>query len=690
MKKLHLLYVVVASAVVTPALIAQNFSEEKYQISPFAGASFYHLNAGRDSDVEPGAIVGGRVSENFWNHFALEQAVAWNHSQLGLYNTTTNTTQRLTNNITNFHFDGLAFFTEKGSRWRPYAAFGVGGAHFGGSSDANLYIKNNSPQSAPNGLKGQLEFQFNLGAGVIYRFSDRFGLRGDVRELFAVEPDYGIHNNVGPVYLPHGNWLSGTETTLGLVVNIGGKPKVAHTLTVSAITATPQQGTGGLTESNPAALGVAFHFSATATDSLGHAIGYTWMVNGTKAGGDSNTLDYTPTVAGPTRVTLEVRDLAPKKPAPPASAAPVTVYVAAHVITITPITANPANALSAPGVLVNTPVTLTARGTDNLGYRLRYEWTVNGQPSGDGSNTLTFRPTQPGQYTIGVRAVDADPSQGPPAAPASAPNVTVYVRDNPRPPTITCSAASPGTVVLGQNAAISANATVAPGSTPRIQWRVTEGSVTNATAAQTTFNSTGVNFPNSPLPQSKTVTATATVTDNAGATASCTTSIVVTTEAQTVHYGDILFAQGSSRVNNAAKRILFERLYPQLAGDYRAYNVVLVGHIDPSERGYRNLDRNRVMNTAASLTAGKDTCTALDSMRIQADWVGVSDTEYKEPESAGDVRERANDRIRPNDPRLKNRRVEIWLVPAGKPMPGSVKEVRTLPAADLGRLGCPK
>jgi outer membrane protein OmpA-like peptidoglycan-associated protein/opacity protein-like surface antigen len=688
MKKLRLLCVIAAVGI-GPALVAQNFSEEKFQLSPFAGASFYHLNAGR-SDIEPGAIVGGRVTENFWNRFAFEQAAAWNHSQLGLYQTNTNTTQRLTNNITNFHLDGLAFFTDRGSRWRPYFAFGVGGAHFGGSEDAKLFLRNNSPQSAPNGFKDQTQFQFNFGGGVIYRLTDLLGLRGDVREMFATEPTYGINNNAGTIYLPRGNWLSSTETTVGVVFNIGGKPKVAHTLTISPITATPQQGTGGLTESNPAALGVPFHFSVTATDSLGHGIGYTWMVNGAKAGDSSNTLDYTPTSAGPTRVSVEARDLAPKNPAPPASAAAVTVYTLAHVITVSPITATPPTALSAPGVLVGTNVQLTARGTDNLGFRLRYEWTVNGQPAGDGSNTLTYRAAQAGQFTVGVRVLDADPSQGPAAPPASAPTVTVYVRNNPAPPTATCSAAVPGTVVLGQSAALRVNATVAPGNTPRIQWRVTEGSVTNATAAQTTFNSTGVNFPNSPLAQTKTVTATATVTDNSGATASCSTSIVVTTEAQTVHYGDILFAQGSSRVNNAAKRILYERLYPQLAGDFRAYTVVLVGHIDPSERGYRNLDRSRVMNTAAALTAAKDGCMALDASRIQADWVGASDTEYKEADSVGTVQERATDRIAPNDARLKNRRVEIWLVPAGKPMPASVKQVRTLPAADLAKLGCPK
>src|SRR5262249_42892003 len=160
--------------------------------------------------------------------------------------------------------------------------------------------------------------------------------------------------------------------------------------------------------------------------------------------------------------------------------------------------------------------------TDNLNYRLRYDWTVNGQPAGDGTNTLTYRVPQPGQATITVRVSDADPNQGPAAQPVTAPPVTVYGRAV-TPPRATCSAASPGTGLLGQSANLSVTATVAQGNTARIQWRVTEGSISNPTAAQTSFNSTGVNFPQSPLAQSKTVTATATVTDNSGLNASCTT-----------------------------------------------------------------------------------------------------------------------------------------------------------------------
>jgi hypothetical protein len=223
---------------------------------------------------------------------------------------------------------------------------------------------------------------------------------------------------------------------------------------------------------------------------------------------------------------------------------------------------------------------------------------------------------------------------------------------------------------------------------------VSEGTVSNPTAAQTTFDSNSVSFPTSGQVQTKTITATATVTDDFGGTVSCTSSIRVSTTPQTTHYGDIVFGEGSARINNCAKRVLIERVYPQLTGAYQGYTLVLVGHIDPSERASRTLDRQRVMNAAAVLTAGKDTCTALEPSRITADWVATNDTEYKETPCSVSFEaapaERPADRVNPNDARAKNRRVEIWLVPPGKSLPSSVREAHPLPLPELQRLACPK
>ena len=116
---------------------------------------------------------------------------------------------------------------------------------------------------------------------------------------------------------------------------------------------------------------------------------------------------------------------------------------------------------------------------------------------------------------------------------------------------------------------------------------------------------------------------------------------------------------------------------------------MLVGHIDRSEPAARGLDRLRVLNTAAVLSANKGNCAALEPGRIRADWVGTMETEYKETPSGvsgAPQNERPGDRINPNDPRMRNRRVEIWFVPPGGAMPASVKEVRPVPVQTV----CPR
>jgi outer membrane protein OmpA-like peptidoglycan-associated protein len=226
---------------------------------------------------------------------------------------------------------------------------------------------------------------------------------------------------------------------------------------------------------------------------------------------------------------------------------------------------------------------------------------------------------------------------------------------------------------------------------------VTEGTVSSTNAPQSTLDTTGVSFPPGGQVQTKTITATATVTDDFGGSASCTSSIQVSSNPQTTHYGDILFGEGSPRVNNYAKRILLERLYPDLTtGIYKGYTVVLVGHVDPSERASRNLDRQRVLDAAAVLTAtkgpsGKNNCADLKPSDFTVDWVGTAVTDVQDISVQPVPQERAPDRVNADDPRAKNRRVEIWVVPPGKSVPSPpVREAHQLPLPELRRLGCPQ
>jgi outer membrane protein OmpA-like peptidoglycan-associated protein len=165
-----------------------------------------------------------------------------------------------------------------------------------------------------------------------------------------------------------------------------------------------------------------------------------------------------------------------------------------------------------------------------------------------------------------------------------------------------------------------------------------------------------------------------------------------------IQLSDINFGTNSARVNNCAKRVLGNELYPQLTSSrYSDYDVVIVGHRDASERevtgkkpATSTLDRDRVINAAAYLTAGGATCKDLERTRVRAVWAGTAQrNDYRSNFCDGStVVEQARDTVSSADAKVKNRRVEIWLVPKGTELPG-VDPVRAS-SDDISALGCPK
>jgi outer membrane protein OmpA-like peptidoglycan-associated protein len=167
-----------------------------------------------------------------------------------------------------------------------------------------------------------------------------------------------------------------------------------------------------------------------------------------------------------------------------------------------------------------------------------------------------------------------------------------------------------------------------------------------------------------------------------------------------IQLSDINFANNSSRVNNCAKRILANELYPQLtSAAYRDYDVVLVGHRDPSETETIGrqptasaLDRARVLNSVAYLTAKGSTCKDIEMTRVKVAWAGTTqNNEFRSNFCDASTVEQGRDIVSSADPRAKNRRVEIWLVPKGTDLSqyGLLQDAGAI-GSDITRLGCPR
>jgi outer membrane protein OmpA-like peptidoglycan-associated protein len=306
-----------------------------------------------------------------------------------------------------------------------------------------------------------------------------------------------------------------------------------------------------------------------------------------------------------------------------------------------------------------------------------YQWTVNNTGAAGGTGPVFNLPTTTGS---GTKAVRVTVSEGSLSATAGPVNVQVKTLG---PPTIRF-AVSPTTINYGDRLPLNATDTVSECATATpIRYTASEGTITG-----NTFDSSGVSFdPSATGAQSKVVRLTATETDSRNQTVSANANVTVLKKAGASRQ-DIVFANRSARVNNAAKRYLIEQLTPKLRADPGS-TVILIGHRDMSETGraFAKLDTERVINTAAVLSAGKGICPSLDLSRVQVSEAGTDQTDMPMPFADASVTERTGQTA--TDDRAQFRRVEVWFIPSGADKP-SVSGLGAAPDREIKARGCPR
>ncbi len=308
-----------------------------------------------------------------------------------------------------------------------------------------------------------------------------------------------------------------------------------------------------------------------------------------------------------------------------------------------------------------------------------YQWMVNGSPASGGTGTsYGVSTSNSGTQSITLRVSAGDQS-------ATSNPVSVRVKDYRR-PTVHVNLGQ-NNIAAGSPVPVSATATGSQCGDPvNVTYAAREGSISGGT-----YDSRGVSFDqNAGRVQTKVIHITATATDRTGATASDTADLTVTAKPVARRLEDLVFPANSSRVNNCAKRLLLEVVTPILRDDPNA-KVLLIGHRDASEKT-TTLDRARVLNAAAVLSAGKGICPLLELSRIQGAWVGTDQSSPTKPSFCGtstDVKEKAGQAVTDSDMKAQFRRVEVWVVPGGAEMPAGVS-VHDLPAPAVKALGCPR
>jgi len=181
--------------------------------------------------------------------------------------------------------------------------------------------------------------------------------------------------------------------------------------------------------------------------------------------------------------------------------------------------------------------------------------------------------------------------------------------------------------------------------------------------------------------ETKTVTATVTVTDQSGRSASRSTKINVNCEPPYERFPDLIFAKDDARVNACSRSILMDQIAATAAsGDY---TVLLIGHRAEEESATMGnfgpqLDQTRALNAAAVLVS----CARLKPASIRIDSAGTArnpvPTSVACPEFVG-----------PNTDADWYGRVEVYVVPTdGKYLPENAKHLASLPPELPASAGC--
>lgn len=352
------------------------------------------------------------------------------------------------------------------------------------------------------------------------------------------------------------------------------------------------------------------------------------------------------------------------------------------------------------------PISLHVTTTDPANHPLKYTWKLNGVAQTADGPDFSFTPNNAGDNTVEVTAVDTtDATRVVTAGPR-----TISVQDY-TPPQITSVSASPNALSCAadangaHSAALSGAATgSACGGALSYKWTVSEGSVTNDSSQNATFDGSNLNFESGGQSQAKTITATLTVTDETGKSVSAPTTITVNCPPQFKRLPDVVFAKNSSRVNNCGKRILIDQAAQQ-AGS--AYDILLVAHrsadekesLTPARKGKKaaapatTLDEQRALNAAAVLMNDTKTCGTVDPTQVKIDTEGTDQTSTPDPGLCGTSalpaqKERKGAGVTEAD---KERRVEVYLVPKGtQAMPPAAKNAKPVPETVVKKIGCPK
>ena len=134
------------------------------ELNAYGGwGNYTKLNATPSAHIADGAVVGGRLTENIWEYFALEQDLgAYSYQKLSFRGAPTPGGVPLGPfplHIYQASGNLVLHMTPRGSKFRPFVTVGVGGASFDPNGSARRYAQGLPPSAGFGSFGSSPEFQ---------------------------------------------------------------------------------------------------------------------------------------------------------------------------------------------------------------------------------------------------------------------------------------------------------------------------------------------------------------------------------------------------------------------------------------------------------------------------------------------------------------------------------------------------
>lgn len=413
--------------------------EEGYSLLDFGlfgGYQWFRDKKSSAHHFQDGAILGGRVSQEFSRFIGLEESftVGFNDLELRPSAAAGGTLNPVNVGVRNYQFavTPVFHFAPRSSRFRPFLLVGPAFVAYD-PGDRNLFLPT-SFAPVPE-LKASIGPALVYGGGVKYNATRHLGLRFDIGGLWTQTPHFNFPSEpargISSVYIPRGGTEMAVRASVGIIFRtLYVEPPAPPAPPLPKVEAPkPQITVGGITGARDVCAGDDLRLGVDASGwPTDQTPTYAWLVNGQPAEGGTGPNFSLPTQGrtGAQTVTVQVSAGGVSQ-----TSQPVTVSIKAPVPPTVQFSVNPSTVPAGTRI----PLAATATGGGDCGgpVTIAYtasEGTVAGNQFDTGSLVFDTNRSKLQTKTVTLTATATDTKTGLTATATS--NVTVTLAPEAR------------------------------------------------------------------------------------------------------------------------------------------------------------------------------------------------------------------------------------------------------------------